>query len=207
MPGGAVAYQAPAPTILLASASASRRALLAAAGLRFTIEPADIDESKVKQSVRAGGGSAAQAAFALAEHKARAVQRADALVIGCDQILVCDGTWFDKPPDLDAARTQLAMLRGRTHELVTAAICLRDGDVVFRDLATPLLTMRNFSDIFLASYLASEGRSVLTSVGAYRLEGAGIHLFESVAGEYAAILGLPMLALLAFLRRCGILMN
>jgi septum formation protein len=207
MPGGAVAYQAPAPTLILASASTSRRALLAAAGLRFMIVPADIDEAAVKQSVQAASGSAAQAASELAERKARAVPQAGALVIGCDQILVCDGTWFDKPASLDAARNQLCALRGRTHELATASTCVRDGDVVFRELAVPRLTMRSFSGAFLETYLASEGPSVLTSVGAYRLEGAGMHLFDSVEGEHAAILGLPMLALLAYLRKSGILQS
>ena len=207
MQGGAVAYQAPAPTLILASASVSRRALLAAAGLRFTIIPADIDEAAVKRSVRAGGGTAAQAALELAERKARAVSQAGALVIGCDQILVCDGAWFDKPADLDAARAQLVALRGSVHELVTATTCVRDGAVVFFDVAVPRLTMRSFSAAFLETYLASEGRSALTSVGAYRLEGAGMHLFDRVEGEHAAILGLPMLTLLAYLRKCGILVS
>jgi septum formation protein len=207
MRAGAVAYQAPAPTLVLASGSASRRALLAAAGLRFTVVPADIDEGAVKRSVQAGGGTASQAALELAERKARAVSQPDAIVIGCDQILVCDGAWFDKPVSVDAARAQLAALRGRAHELVTATTCLRDGAVVFRDVAVPRLAMRDFSDAFLEAYLSNEGRSVLTSVGAYRLEGAGMHLFERVEGEHAAILGLPMLALLAYLRKCGILLN
>jgi septum formation protein len=203
----AVAYQAAAPTLILASASASRRALFAAGGLRFTILPANIDEAAVKHSVQVGGGTAAQAALELAERKARVAQQAGALVIGCDQILVCDGAWFDKPANLDAARVQLAALRGRTHELVTATTCVRDGEVVFRDLAVPRLTMRRFSDAFLETYLASEGRSVLTSVGAYRLEGGGMHLFDKVEGEHAAILGLPMLALLEYFRKCGILLD
>ena len=207
MHGGAGAIQAPAPTLILASASASRRALLAAAGLRFAIVPADIDEAAVKQCVQAAGGTAAAAALELAERKARAVQCASALVVGCDQILVCDGAWFDKPPSVDAARTQLVALRGRTHELVTATACVRDGAVVFTNVTVPRLTMRTFSDAFLDTYLASEGSSVLTSVGAYRLEGAGMHLFDNVAGEQTAILGLPMLPLLAYFRACGILLE
>jgi septum formation protein len=207
MHGGAGAVQTPAPPLILASASASRRALLAAAGLRFAISRADIDETAVKQCVQAAGGTAAAAALELAERKARAVQRAGALVIGCDQILVCEGAWFDKPPSVDAARTQLAALRGRTHELVTATACVRDGAVVFSQVAVPRLTMRHFSDAFLETYLAREGSCVLTSVGAYRLEGAGMHLFDRVEGEHAAILGLPMLPLLAYFRACGILLE
>ncbi len=199
--------QAPAPRLILASASASRRTLLAAAGLRFDVTPAAIDETAVKTEVRAHGGTAAHAALALAAQKAAAIADPDALVIGCDQILVCNNTWFDKPPTLPAARAQLLALRGRPHDLVTAAVCRRHGDVVWRHVAVPRLVMRDFSESFLESYLAAEGEAVLTSVGAYRLEGCGMHLFDTIDGEHSAILGLPLLALLKFLRHSGILVG
>jgi len=128
----------------------------------------------------------------------------DALVIGADQILVCDGAWFDKPEDVGQASEQLRRLRGRSHTLVTAVLCQRGERILWQHVATPKLTMRRFSDEFLADYLAAEGGAVLSSVGAYRLEGLGVHLFERIEGEHAAILGLPLLALLGFLRQHGV---
>jgi septum formation protein len=199
--------QRPVPRLILASASASRQALLRAAGLTFAIQPADVDEAEVKRTSRAEGASAAEAALKLAELKARrvALHDPDALVVGADQILVCGNEWFDKPADVPAAGVQLRALRGRTHALATAVACLRDGQRVWHHMVEPRLTMRQFSDSFLDAYLAAEGSEVTTTVGAYRLEGRGIHLFEHIEGEHAAILGLPLLALLGFLCRHGVL--
>ncbi len=149
----------------------------------------------------------------LAEAKARRVaarRRApgdDALVIGADQILVCDGAWFGKPADAAAARAQILALRGKTHELATALVCWRAGERVWGHVETPRLTMRAFSDAFLDAYLEAEGEAVLSSVGAYRLEGLGAHLFAAVRGEHAAVLGLPLLPLLGFLRGHGVLLG
>lgn len=131
------------------------------------------------------------------------MQAAGAVVIGADQLLVCDGARFDKPADRDAARAQLRALRGRTHRLITAAAALRDGRVLWEHVATAELAMRDFSEAFLDDYLAAEGGAVLGSVGAYRIEGRGIQLFAAVHGEHAAIMGLPLLPLLAFLRAQG----
>lgn len=131
----------------------------------------------------------------------------DALVIGADQILVCDGTWFDKPADVATARTQLSALRGRTHVLATATVCCQAGQRRWRHVAKPRLTMRPFSDAFLDAYLAAEAADLTSTVGAYRLEGSGIHLFNRVAGAHDAILGLPLLPLLGFLRRTGVLLD
>ena len=194
--------QHPAPRLILASASASRRALLAAAGLRFDVQPADIDEAAVKRAARARGASASDAALELAILKARRIaeREPDAVVIGADQILVQAGEWFGKPPSVAAAREQLRALRGRSHVLATAVVCQQGAHWVWRHIAEPRLTMRGFSDDFLDDYLRSEGDDVTSTVGAYRLEGRGIHLFASVEGEYSAILGLPMLDLLAVLR-------
>jgi septum formation protein len=194
--------QHPAPRLILASASASRRALLAAAGLRFDVQPADIDEAAVKRAARARGASAADVAMELAILKARRIaeREPDAVVIGADQILVQAGEWFGKPPSVAAAREQLRALRGRSHVLATAVVCQQGAHWVWRHIAEPRLTMRGFSDDFLDDYLRAEGDDVTSTVGAYRLEGRGIHLFASVEGEYSAILGLPMLDLLAVLR-------
>ena len=199
--------QADAPRLVLASASVARRAVLDAAGLRFQAVPAAVDEAAIKEAALAEGIPAAEAAMMLADAKAERIARRDpeALVIGCDQLLVCDGRWYDKPPDMSAARAQLSALRGRTHDLVTAVVCHRHGGRVWQHLARPRMTMRDFSDAFLDDYLATEGERVLGSVGAYRLEGPGIHLFARIQGDHAAILGLPLLELLGFLRQHGVL--
>jgi septum formation protein len=196
------------PPLLLASASAARRAVLEGAGLRFTAQAAAVDEAAIKESAKAEGLPAEEAAMLLSDAKARrlAARRPEALVIGADQMLVCEGRWFDKPPDMAAARVQLLALRGRGHLLVTATVCWRDGERVWQHLARPRLVMRDFSDSFLDAYLAAEGERVLGSVGAYRLEGPGVQLFRSVEGEHSAILGLPLLPLLGFLRDHGVLL-
>ncbi|MBS0558917.1 MAG: septum formation protein Maf [Proteobacteria bacterium] len=200
--------QAETPTLILASASSSRRALLDAAGLVFEALPAHIDEDAIKQAARQEKAPPEDAALLLARLKSEriAARRPDALVIGADQILVCEGEWFDKPADRDGAAAQLRRLRGREHRLVTAVLCLRGGQVVWQHVATPRLTMRDFSDGFLDAYLDHEGDAVLSSVGAYRLESLGMHLFDRIEGEHAAILGLPMTALLGFLRQHGVVL-
>lgn len=199
--------QAAEPRVILASGSATRRALLEAAGLHFTAEPAAVDEAAIKESAQAEGLKPADAALLLADSKAMRVARRapEALVIGADQLLVCEGRWYDKPPGVAAARTQLESLRGRTHELVTACVCWRHGARIWQEVAVPRLAMRAFSDRFLDEYLEAEGAHVTSSVGAYRLEGLGVHLFARISGEHAAILGLPLLALLGFLRQHGVL--
>jgi septum formation protein len=197
------AFQTPELRLILASASAARQAVLTAAGIVFTAQAARIDEDAIKREARAEGAPASDAALMLAEMKAERVARKEpgALVIGADQILVCEERWFDKPLDVADMRGHLEALRGRTHSLATAMVCFRDGRQIWRHVATPRLTMRNFSDDFLAKYLDAEGEAAIGCVGCYRLEGLGAHLFERIEGEYAAILGLPLLPLLGFLRQ------
>jgi septum formation protein len=201
--------QRPKPRLILASASLSRRSLLAGAGLQFEVVPAPVDEAEVKQAARSDRMSAADTALALADLKASVVagRNPAALVIGADQILVCDGAWFDKPADQAAARAQLDALRGKSHTLATCVVCHQGGIRVWHHLAEPRLTMRLFSDVFLDAYLAAEGAAVTSTVGAYRLEGRGVHLFERIDGDYSAILGLPLLPLLGFLRQRGTLVG
>jgi septum formation protein len=193
--------------LVLASSSAARQRLLADAGLEFRIEPARIDEGSIKARFTADGRSASDCALALAEAKARqvAADHPCGLVIGADQILVCGDAWFDKPASLADARCQLQRLRGRTHKLVTAACVVREDACIWQAETSAKLTMREFSDTFLETYLVAEGTAVLGSVGAYRLEGQGIRLFAQVEGDYFAILGLPLLELLGFLRERGAL--
>ncbi|SDC90983.1 Maf family protein [Belnapia rosea] len=201
--------QRPDPPVILATASPARRAVLAAAGLRFEAEAAAVDEAAIKEGAQAEGIPAGEAAMLLAEAKAARIARRHpgALVIGADQMLVSEGRWFDKPPDMATARAQLLALRGRPHELMTAMVCWRGGQRIWQHLARPRLVMREFSEAFLDAYLAAEGEAVLGSVGAYRLEGPGIQLFASVEGEHSAILGLPLLPLLGFLRQHGLLIG
>lgn len=186
--------------LVLASGSRVRATLLRQAGLDFEIVPADVDESVTKREM--AGVDPMAIAEALAVIKARAVSpiHPGALVIGADQMLVCDGSLFDKPTTLDEAGGHLRRLRGRTHHLCTAAVVVRDGEVLWRHGERPELVMRPFSDRFIEHYLAAVGADALLSVGAYQLEGRGAQLFERVAGDFFSILGLPLLPLLAFLR-------
>jgi septum formation protein len=195
-------------SLVLASASTARARLVAAAGVDFRVEPAELDESLLRQASRAEGRDAAGCALALAEAKARqvAARSRRAVVIGADQLLVCAKVWFDKPADLGQARTQLQALRGRSHELVTAVCAVQDGSRLWHAVSTPRLTMRYFTDAFLDDYIAAEGADILGSVGAYRLEGRGAQLFEHIEGDYFAVLGLPLLELLGFLRTKGMLL-
>ncbi|MGE0724727.1 MAG: nucleoside triphosphate pyrophosphatase [Alphaproteobacteria bacterium] len=194
------------PPLVLASSSASRARLLAAAGLDFERLPAAVDEDEIRRSMRAEGASADEAAAALALAKAGRIarRRPGALVVGADQILECQGVWFDKPPDMDHARAQLVALRGRSHRLATAVCVQRDDVVLWRHGEAPRLAMRAFGDAFLDAYLAAAGEAVLGSVGAYQLEGLGAQLFDGVDGDHFAVLGLPLLPLLAFLRGHGV---
>ena len=201
------ALQAALPRLVLASGSPARRNLLAAAGLQFEAIPARIDEDAVKQSARIGAVLPDDTALLLAELKAMRISQRhpDALVIGADQLLVCEGEIFDKPADMAAARAQLRRLRGRWHELVGGAVCVRDRSRVWHYAARARLLMRDFSDVVLDGYLAAEGEHVCESVGAYRIEGIGLQLFDAIEGDYFSILGLPLVPLLGFLRQHGVL--
>ncbi len=193
--------------LILASQSRFRAGLLAAAGVAVETMAAHVDEAEVKQAARAEGASAEETALLLASLKAERIARRhpDALVIGGDQMLVCEGAWFDKPPDMEAARAQLLALRGKAHTLVTAILCQRGEQRVWQHIAKPRLVMRDFSEAFLDRYLALEGDVLTTTVGAYRVEGPGLQLFDRIEGEHSEIVGLPMLALLGFLRQHGVL--
>jgi septum formation protein len=189
--------------LVLASKSAVRRVLLRDAGVPVEVVPADIDERAIEQ--RVDMGDAGTIAALLAREKAReiATRLPGRLVLGADQTLALGARLFSKPSDLAAARDQLKALRGRTHELHTAIALLRDGAVVFEHREVARLTMRAFSDDFLESYLEAMGAAVTASVGGYQLEKAGIQLFERIEGDHFVILGLPLLALLQYLRQSG----
>jgi nucleoside triphosphate pyrophosphatase len=188
--------------LVLASASAARARILAQAGIDIEIDPAAIDEALIKAQHRDAGTSAEDCALALAEAKARAVapRHPGAMILGADQILDCAGRWFDKPASLAEARAQLEALRGRPHALATAALIWRDGAVLWRCVERPVLTLRPFTARFLEDYLAAMGTRVLTTVGGYEIEGLGALLMARIEGDHFAIMGLPLLPLLDFLR-------
>ncbi|HEY3917467.1 MAG TPA: nucleoside triphosphate pyrophosphatase [Stellaceae bacterium] len=193
--------------LVLASASTVRARLLAEAGIAAESDPADIDEGAIKQECRRASQTAAECAARLAEQKARTVaaRHPERFVLGADQLLDCGGAWLDKPRDRAEARDQLCALRGHSHELVTAAATLRDGALLWQTLARPRVTLRRFSDAFLEDYLAAMDDRVLKTVGGYELEGLGAQLIEEIDGDYFAILGLPLLPLMSFLREIGAL--
>ena len=196
-----------APPLILASASRTRLELLERAGVAVTAEPAAVDETELKVVFQAEGASAEACAEALAELKAMRIsaRHPTALVIGADQMLDCNGTWFDKPPDLDLARAHLQALSGKSHRLVTAAVAVRDSERLWHTIMAAKLTMRRLSDGFIDDYLQRIGPAALSSVGAYQLEGLGAQLFERVEGDFFTVLGLPLLPLLSFLRGQGVI--
>jgi septum formation protein len=191
--------------LLLASKSEVRRKILAAAGVPIESRPAPIDERAIE--ARSHVHDAAEVARVLAGAKAHTVaaQMPARVVLGADQTLTLGERRFSKPPDRDGAREQLLALRGQTHQLHSALTVVRDGAVLFEYSDTAELTMRDFSDRFLDSYLDAVGDSAFASVGGYQIESAGIHLFERISGDYFTILGLPLLPLLGFLRQSGLM--
>ncbi len=193
------------PRLVLASRSASRASLLAGAGLDFSTEASGVDERAVEEPLLAAGADPGAVALHLAEAKALdvAARCPGDLVLGADQTLGLGRDRFVKPASIAEARAQLGMLRGRDHALHAALVLARDATVLWRHVSVATLTMRAFSDAFLERYLATVGDEVTTTVGCYRLEGPGIQLFERIDGDYFTILGLPLLPLLAELRRQG----
>ncbi|MEH6693539.1 MAG: Maf family protein [Hyphomonas sp.] len=192
--------------LTLASGSASRRALLAGAGVEAASIKPNVDEDSAKAAMRAQGMSVRDQAMQLAELKAIKVSnRTEGLVIGGDQMLSLDREAFDKPVDLEAARDHLRKLSGKSHTLETAIVICENGTPVWRHLARPKLTMRPLSDAFIDAYVDRVGEPLLSTVGAYQLEGLGAQLFNQIEGDYFSILGLPLLPLLDYLRIRGAL--
>ena len=189
-------------TLILASTSRARRDLLDAAGVAFMAVDPDVDEDAVKAENLAGAETAAR--LAAAKALAISARYPRALVIGGDQVLTCRGNRYDKPADQAAARVQLTQLRGQEHQLQTALAVALDGQVIWRHLSAPRLRMRSYSDAFLEDYLNRMGDAVTCSAGAYQLENLGSQLFSDIDGDYFAILGMPLLPLLAFLRQQGL---
>ena len=192
--------------LILASGSAARARLLAEAGVAVEAVRPGVDEDAVKGALRAEGAPPRDVADTLAEMKAAKVcgRRPGCLVLGADQVLAVEGDMLDKPRDLAEAAAHLRRLRGRGHELLSAAVICEDGRPVWRHVGRARLVVRPFSEGFLAAYLAEHGPSLLETVGAYRIEHGGSQLFTRVEGDYFSVLGLPLLELLGYLRVRGI---
>jgi septum formation protein len=193
-------------TLVLASTSAARRAMLTAAGVAHEALPPQVDEDELKLALKAEGASPRAIADALAEAKAVKLSRKlpGALVLGADQVLALpDGKLLDKPADRAAAAAQLRSLRGLEHRLISAAVIAENGTAVWRVADTATLQVRAFSEAWLDAYLEAEGDAILGCVGSYRLEAMGAQLFARIRGDHFTILGLPLLAVLDYLRTRG----
>lgn len=194
-----------AEPIILASSSPFRRQLLENAGVAFDVVPAEVDERALEAPLADSGATPEDVALVLAEAKAVDVSERSpgAWVIGSDQTLSLGDEVFHKPDDMEGARRHLLKLSGKTHFLNSAIVLARDGEAVWRHMSTAAMTMRSLDPGFIGRHLASVGDIALKSVGAYQLEGKGIQLFEKIDGDYFTIVGLPLLPLLAELRRVG----
>lgn len=191
--------------IILASGSPFRKALLTNAGVPFTAIPAKVDERALEAPLEKSGTTPEDVALILAEAKAINVSESHpgALVIGCDQTLSLGDRIFHKPRDKEDARRHLLDLSGKTHQLNSAVVLVRDGVTLWRDVSIASLTMRKLDPGFVGRHLAQVGEAALQSVGAYQIEGEGIQLFEKIEGDYFTIVGLPLLPLLKALRELG----
>jgi len=192
--------------VILASGSASRRAMLEAAAVSFEIVRPQVDEDAAKEALKAEGIDARGLADALAELKALAVSRRmpGRIVIGSDSIMaLADGTLLDKPDSRERAAAQLRQMRGGTHRLVSAVVGARDGQAVWRHVDVAKLHVRDFSDDFLEAYLDAEWPAIAGCVGCFRIEGPGVQLFSRVEGSQFTILGMPLMPLLGWLRDVG----
>jgi septum formation protein len=193
------------PPLILASSSKVRARLLEAAGLAFIVEGPGLDEHAMRQAISAGSLSPQDVAEVLARAKAEAVSELarNAFVVGADQVLALGDRIFTKPDSMEAARGELLDLSGKSHILHSAVALATKGETVWAYAESSTLTMRKLTPQFIGRCLAAAGEEVLSSVGAYQIEGLGIQLFEKIDGDYFSILGLPLLPLLDALRREG----
>ena len=189
--------------IVLASQSASRRAMLEAAGIPFRAQPAHVDERGLELAL--GEAPSPQVALELAKAKALAVFAPGEIVLGSDSLVSCEGSRFDKPASRDQAAEHLRFFAGKVMELHSAAALVRDGEVLWADGALARLHVAPLSDSFIAAYLDAEWPAVAGCVGVFRIEARGVQLFERIEGDYFTILGMPLLMVQAALRNLGVM--
>jgi septum formation protein len=191
--------------LVLASQSASRKAMLEAAGVEFTARPAAVDERAIEAEM--GGAAAEEIALALARAKALAVARQDPepWVLGSDSLVTVEGRRFDKPRGLHEAAEHLAFFSGKVMELTSAAALARGGHTYWDHAETARLQVRHLSEAFIESYLAEEWPAVSGCVGVFRIEARGVQLFEAIEGSHFTVLGMPLLPVLGALRSRGVL--
>ncbi|MEL6947875.1 MAG: Maf-like protein [Pseudomonadota bacterium] len=194
-------------SLILASGSIYRKAMLENAGLDFTVQTSTLDERSIEAPLAEADVLPEDRAEILAEAKAINVSERNpgATVIGCDQILALEGEVLHKPADMDAARRRLLALSGKTHELFSAVVLVRNGETIWRNVTPCQMMMRPLSPEFIGRHLAAVGKAALSSVGAYQIEGRGAHLFEDIRGDVFSIVGLPLLPLLDALRQDGLI--
>ncbi|MBY0532406.1 MAG: Maf family protein [Xanthobacteraceae bacterium] len=195
--------------LVLASKSAPRRALLEAAGIPLVIDPADIDERAAELASPKEAATPEGAALLLARAKAleTAKRNAGKIVLGADQTLALGVERFSKPKSVDAAREQLRKFSGKTHALHSGIAVVRDNKVLFETVSTARLTMHKLTGAFLDGYLDAAGERVMQSVGAYQLESVGVNLFEKIEGDHFTILGMPLMPLLSYFRKAGMIVS
>ncbi len=189
--------------LILASKSVTRQNMLRATGLDFEAFPADLDEDSIKKEQLKTEASPQDIARILACEKALLIANKfpDALVIGSDQILQYEDKIMDKAANIEEAREKLTILRGKTHNLISAVTVVKNDEILWQDVQSAFLTMHDFNDQFLEAYIEEAGEALTRSVGAYELESIGAQLFESIEGDYFTILGMPLLPLLTYLRQ------
>ncbi|WP_332923842.1 Maf family protein [Candidatus Puniceispirillum sp.] len=199
----------PNDKLVLASSSQTRQTMLANAGIAFQIQSAPVDEASLRDAALAEDMAKDDIAVLLADMKAQAVSMRlaagdDSYIIGADQLLVCDDVIFAKPHDAKAAEQHLQALSGKTHQLITAAVIYRQGQRIWHHIETADMTVRTLDDNFISAYVKAMGDAALYSPGAYQIEELGVHLFSQIKGCHYAILGLPLLQILGFLRPHGL---
>lgn len=189
------------PSIILASSSEVRQSLLKNAGIEFDVIPARVDEDTIKRSLISDGAKPRDIADALAEHKARKIsaKHPNSLILGCDQVLCFEEQLFSKPDTKGEMKEQLKVMRGKPHELLSAAVIYEGGEPKWRFVGTVKLTMRNLSDQYIEDYADRNWNSAQYCVGGYKLEEEGSRLFSRIEGDYFHVLGLPLLEIMTYL--------